>query len=338
MSLMPDRAFRHAAVVFATAVSLMVAGLAAPAAAADQGATSEACARPAGTGDTTIHVRFQGQTYPVLLHVPATLPATGRVPLVLNLHGSSGNGPGQMDYSGLRAVADANNFIVAAPNGAISLPQNPMPADGSWAWNVPGVPTTAGQMPPPDARDDVKYLSRVIDVITGRFCTDPRRTYSAGHSGGARMSSALACRLSGKIAAIAASAGLRAGRPDPDDVSVPEVEDCRPSRPVPIVTWHGQQDTTNPYLGSNDLRWGYAVPLAAQTWARLNDCRTGPRAETVTEHVTRLTYTDCRQGADVVLYRVSNGGHVWPGVTEPGSEINGSQILWDFFQRFRLPV
>ncbi|MFG1605139.1 alpha/beta hydrolase family esterase [Actinoplanes sp. NPDC049265] len=331
---MSDRSIRNTIGVLAGAVTLLVTGTAVPASAAP---APPDCSRPAVSGDTTIEVPFQGQTYPVLLYIPPILRA-GRVPLLLNLHGSSGNGPGQMDYSGLRPVAGTNGFIVAAPNGAISLPQNPMPANGSWAWNVPGVPTTAGQMPPPDARDDIKYLSHVIDVITDRFCTDPRRTYAAGHSGGARMSSALACRRADKIAAIAASAGLRAGRPDPDDVSVPEVEDCRPSRPVPIVTWHGQQDTTNPYPGSNDLRWGYAVPLAAQTWARLNDCRTGPQPETVTAHVTRLTYTDCRKNADVVLYRISNGGHVWPGVTEPGSEIDATRILWDFLKRYRLPA
>ncbi|GLY93216.1 PHB depolymerase family esterase [Actinoplanes sp. NBRC 103695] len=328
---MSDRPVRRAALVIAAAAAL-VSGAAAPASAA----ASASCSRP--PGDATVDVRFQGQTYPVLVHIPPALPGAGRVPLVLNLHGSSGNGPGQMDYTGLRAVADENGFIVAAPNGAISLPQNPMPADGSWAWNVPGVPTTAGQMPPPDARDDVRFLGKVIDVLAERLCTDPRRTYATGNSGGARMSSALACRLSGKIAAIAAGAGLRAGRPDPDDVTVPEAEDCRPGRPVPVVTWHGQQDTVNPYPGSADLRWGYAVPLAAQTWARLNGCRSGPRAETVTEHVTRLTYTGCRRGADVVLYRISNGGHVWPGVNEPGSEIDASRILWDFFERFRLPA
>lgn len=327
MVVMSRRPARRAALLIAAAVAIATgAAVPSPAAAA------ESCARPAGSGDTTVDVRFQGQTYPVLVHVPAGLEPTGRVPLVLNLHGSSGNGRGQLDYTGLRTVAGANGFIVAAPNGAIELPQSPMPPGGSWAWNVPGVPTTAGQLPPPDARDDVRFLARVIDVIAERLCTDQRRTFATGHSGGGRMSSALACRLSGKIAAIAAGAGLRAGRPDPDDVSVPEVEDCRPSRPVPVVTWHGQQDTVNPYPGSGDLRWGYAVPVAAQTWARLNGCRQGPLAQAVTEHVTRLTYTGCRRDADVVLYRISNGGHVWPGPSEPGSEINASQLLWEFFE------
>ena len=334
--------------VLAIAVAAAVAtGVAVPASAGGEDHRPERCTRTSVTGDTTVDVEFEGTTYPVLVYVPAGLPQGRRVPLVLNLHGSSANGPIQMDVSGLRAVADDEDFVVAAPNGAIPLPRDPLPAAGSWAWNVPGVPTTAGQLPPPTARNDIRFLSRVIDVVSARLCTDSRRTYSTGHSGGARMTSALACYLSDRIAAIAASAGLRAGRPDPDDVTVPEVEDCRPTRPVPVVTWHGQEDVVNPYPGNGDLRWGYAVPLAVQTWARLNGCRVGPQATTVSEHVTLFEYTHCRQGADVDFYRISNGGHTWPGATEPAAslagpgltsqEIDASQILWDFFEHHPLP-
>ena len=36
---------------------------------------------------------------------------------------------------------------------------------------------------------------------------------------------------------------------------------------MPVLTFHGQQDVVNPYLGNGDLRWGYTVPVALQTWA-----------------------------------------------------------------------
>jgi polyhydroxybutyrate depolymerase len=344
--MMSHRPFRNAALAIAAAVAVLT-NVTLPASATGEDRPAQRCSRPAVAGDTSIDVDFRGTTYPVLVYVPADLHRNRRVPLVLNLHGSTANGQIQMDISNLRAVADDEGFIVAAPNGAIPLPRDPLPAGGSWAWNVPGVPTTAGQLPPPDARNDIQFLSRVIDVVSEQLCTDLRRTYAAGHSGGARMTSALGCYLSERIAAIAASAGLRAGRPDPDDVSVPEIEDCRPERPVPVVTWHGQEDVVNPYLGNGDRRWGYAVPVGVQTWARLNGCRRGPQATTVSEHVTRFTYTRCRQGADVVFYRISNGGHTWPGATEPAAslagpgltsqEINASRILWDFFEGYRLP-
>lgn len=303
------------------------------------------CLRPNVTGDRQVEVDFAGTTYSVLVYVPEGVRRTRRVPLVLNLHGSQANGPIQMEVSGLRAVADDEGFIVAAPSGAIPLPPPGQPApDGHWAWNVPGVPTTAGQLPPPTARNDVQFLSRVIDVVHEELCTDPRRTYVTGHSGGGRMASALGCRIADRIAAIAPNAGLRAGRPDPDDVTVPEVEDCRPARPLPVRTFHGQQDVVNPYPGNGDLRWGYAVPLAVQTWARLSDCRRGPEATTVSEHVTRFSYIRCRSGVEVDFYRISNGGHTWPGSSGPPhgpglvtQEIDASRLMWDFFEDFRLP-
>jgi polyhydroxybutyrate depolymerase len=161
------------------------------------------------------------------------------------------------------------------------------------------VPSTAGQLPPPTARNDVEFLSQVIDVVSRELCTDTRRTYVTGHSGGGRMTSALGCRIADRIAAIAPNAGLRAGRPDPDDVTVPEIEDCRPARPLPVLTFHGQEDVVNPYPGNGDLRCGYAVPLAVQTWARLERPAARARART--------------------------------------REIDASRIMWDFFEDFRLP-
>ena len=340
---MPYRSLHGWVLAVAIVAAGVVLGAASPAA-ADRGDGS--CLRPDETGDMRVDVQFAGTTYSVLVYVPEDMRRTRRVPLVLNLHGSQANGAIQMAVSGLRAVADDESFIVAAPSGAIPLPPPQQPADpnGHWAWNVPGVPTTAGQLPPPTARDDVRFLSRVIDVVSRELCTDTRRTYVTGHSGGGRMASALGCRIADRIAAIAPNAGLRAGRPDPDDVTVPEVEDCQPERPLPVLTFHGQQDVVNPYGGNGDLRWGYAVPLAVQTWARLNECRRGPQATTVSEHVTLLSYTRCRRGAEVEFYRVSDGGHTWPGSSGPPhgpglvtQEIHASRLMWEFFEGFRLP-
>jgi len=201
-----------------------------------------------------------------------------------------------------------------------------------------------GQFPPPTARDDVQVLSRVIDIVSRKFCTASRRTYAAGFSGGARMVSALACRIADKLAAIAPVAGLRAGRPAPDEPSVPEVHDCLPARPVPVLAFHGQQDHVNPYLGNADLRWGYSVPVGIQTWARLDGCQRGPQASPISENVSRLTYTDCRDNVTVGLYRIANGTHAWPAPTElpdghgVAHEINASRIMWAFFEHYRGPA
>ncbi|WP_123372065.1 PHB depolymerase family esterase [Cellulomonas sp. PhB150] len=321
---------RSVALGVAAALAVVgVAGAASAGAAPPRQLASASCHAQLAAGTHAVPVRFQGRAYDVRVHVPADRPR--RVPVVLDLHGSGADGAAQAAISGLDAVADENGFVVVEPTAAIAL-------NGGWAWNVPGVPTTAGQLPPADARDDVAFLRAVIARVGAAVCADARRVYATGYSGGGRMASALACRLADRLAAVATVAGLRAGRPSPQDTSVPDVADCTPSRPVPVLEFHGDADYTNPYLGSTDLRWGYTVPVAVQTWARLDGCRVGPVTQQVSAHVTRYAYSRCEGRADVELYRVAGGGHTWPGTSVDQSsngtvtqEIDASRLMWAFF-------
>ena len=46
------------------------------------------------------------------------------------------------------------------------------------------------------------FLRKVVADLVSRGCLDARRVYSTGFSGGARMSSALACHASDVVAAV----------------------------------------------------------------------------------------------------------------------------------------
>lgn len=295
------------------------------------------CAVPAGTSQ--VDVELDGVAHPVRVHVPESAGAAdgraGAPPMVLNLHPSNGNAESISAYNDLDLTADAEGFVTVAPNGAIPV-ADPNP-DQVWFWNVPGVPTTAGAYPPPGTRDDVEFLTAVIDELVGLGCADPRRVYATGHSGGARMASAYACARPDKVAAIAPVAGLRAGRPSPDDPAAVELQSCAPARSVPVITFHGDADTVNPYQGNSDKRWGYTTQLAVQSWARMNGCTTGPSVEPVTEHVTRETYTTCRGRADVVFYKVAGGTHSWPGGNDSSAtqEVSATELIWEFFTHYR---
>ncbi|MFI5931919.1 alpha/beta hydrolase family esterase [Actinoplanes sp. NPDC051494] len=275
---------------------------------------------PPATGERTLPVSFAGDQYAVTVYIPAGAQPTLPLPAIVNLHGSQSTGSAQLRYSDMKKAADINSFLVLAPSAAI-------PAASGFAWNVPGVGT-----PPPGARDDIAFLDRVITTATTSLCLDPARIYGAGYSGGGRMMSAYACRRANRVAAIAAVAGLRAGRPDPAS--------CAPARPVPVITFHGRQDATNPYAGGGSRYWVYSTPAAQRRWAWLNGCTSGPRTTTISTHVTRTTYTACRDGADVVLHTVADGGHTWPGTPIDNgngtvtTEINANALMWQFFQRF----
>ncbi len=292
-----------------------------------------ACTRAVPPGERTVPVTYAGRQYQVTVYVPAGADPATRLPLVMNLHGTGGTGAGQLQYSAMKPAADAGRFLVVAPSGAIATA-------GGFAWNVPGVGS-----PPAGARDDVGFLDQVLTTTTSALCAAPARVYGTGYSGGGRMTSAFACARPDRLAAIAPVAGLRAGRPDPQDPARPDPASCNPARPVPVVAFHGQQDATNPFQGGGDVVWRYSVPVAQARWAAVNRCTSGPATATVSAHVTRTSYLGCAGGADTVLYAVSDGGHTWPGtpVPSPGNgtttqEISANTVMWQFFQRFQLPA
>ncbi|WP_229829975.1 extracellular catalytic domain type 1 short-chain-length polyhydroxyalkanoate depolymerase [Actinoplanes ianthinogenes] len=266
------------------------------------------------------------------VYVPAGARATTRLPIVVNLHGTQSTGSNQLHYSNLAPAADAGRFLVVAPSGTI-------PAAAGFAWNVPGVGT-----PPADARDDVAFLSQVIATAVRSLCGDPRRVYGTGYSGGGRMISALACHRADLLAAIAPVAGLRAGRPDPLDPTRVDPASCRPSRPMPVLTFHGRQDYTNPYPGGGSPYWQYSVAAAQQRWAQLNRCHGEARTVEVSTNVTLTSYRHCARGAEVGLFTVANGGHTWPGTPiDNGNgtvtqEISANDLMWQFFRRHQLPL
>ncbi|NEE01312.1 alpha/beta hydrolase family esterase [Phytoactinopolyspora halotolerans] len=267
-------------------------------------------------GDRTsldvVTVRHRHAEWPVLVRHPRLRPGEHPSGLVIELHGSQSDARTQMALSGLHDVADAERFVVAAPQGALRMPGDTDP-DGGWGWNVPGVPTTAGDLPPADARDDVGFLMRVIDEICVRADVRKRAAWMAGFSGGARMAAAFAVRHPERVTALAAVAGLRAGRPRPDDPSAPDPTDFPSGPPVPVVAFHGTGDPVNAYDGDGSLRWGYPVEVAARTWARRNGAVQDAGRRSIAPGVSRIRYSGRDARSEVMLYVTAGDGHTWPG-------------------------
>ncbi|NKI42166.1 alpha/beta hydrolase family esterase [Streptomyces physcomitrii] len=314
--------------VLATGMLGLLAWQAAPAS-SDPASGDRSCVRSVPAGDTTVDVPFEGRAYGVAVHVPDS--GGEQRPLVVNLHGSQSKGTWQLDYTGMRAASDAHGFLLAAPDGVI-------PAGDGYAWNVPGVTEGA-------PRDDIRFLDQAVDTLSGALCADPARIYFTGYSGGGRMASALACERSEKIAAVAPVAGLRAGRPDPADDSRPDPASCAPARAVPVIAFHGEQDGSNPYFGGGTGTWRYSVPAAQERWAELNGCTGEPATEQLTAHVRRVSATEgCRDGAEVLLHDIADGGHTWPGAPQDkpenghtNREIDADELMWSFFEKHPLP-
>lgn len=259
-------------------------------------------------------------------YVPAAA-GTAPAPLVIDLHGYLSGASGQAAMSNLAATADRAGFVLVTPQGNGPLPY----------WNA--VPH--GELP-----DDVKFVSDIIDDVSGRLCIDPRRVYVDGLSNGAFLTSLVACRLADKVAAVAAVAGLLSPA------------DCAPARPIPILAIHGTADQFVTYDGGPNvalatLAWnpdstkafeGLAfapVTETLATWAARQGCTEPPEQQPVRGAVTRTSYHGCRDGSTVELYTVAGGGHTWPGsafsqasaaVLGPTTtDVDANDLIWSFF-------
>jgi len=265
------------------------------------------------SGRQIIEIGVTGMARPVLLYVPHATRPWKALPVILNLHGSGSNGAHQLDRSGLIELADRHHVIVASPDGGLALPS------GGLAWNIPGVPTTAGTLPPAGAPDDIAYVTALIDALIANGCADPGRVYATGLSGGGRMVSLLGCVLSDRLAAIAPVVGLRAGAPDRTTPGKPDAATCRPVRPMPVVAFSGSADTTNPINGGGAKYWQYGLLAAERRWADIDGCK--GVAVSVSRR-TKRRYLGCKSGSDVVSYVLKGGVHEW-GVADTG-------LMWRF--------
>jgi polyhydroxybutyrate depolymerase len=286
-------------------------------------AAGGACGGGGAGGSTTLKLAIGSQGRTVIVHAPSAYRGTTKVPLVLNMHGSGSTAAEQELFTGMDATADADDFIVAYPQGLI--------ADGSgFDWNVPGEPLFGDAPVPAHAADDVTFLTQLVGVLEALYCINPARVYATGFSGGARTASQLACDSAGVFAAVATVSGLR--RPTP----------CPTSRPVPVVAFHGTADPIDPYDGHGQAYWTYSVPQAAQDWAGQDGCSSKPATSKPDRGVTLTAYAHCRGGAEVALYTIAGEGHEWPGgprlpaaltaVLGPqSSAIDADSVIWTFF-------
>ena len=264
-----------------------------------------ACALPFDSGVSGRQLTSAGGARSYRLFVPPQYDGSMRLPVVLELHGSGGNAEGQARTSGLRMLATREGFLVASLQA---------PAATGNRWNVP---VTA------DRPDDVEYVSDVIDDIAALVCADLSRVYATGFSGGARMSSLLACRLNSRIAAIAPMAGLR--WPAPCD-----------GRPIPVLTFHGLDDPQNTYAGgvaSRGAEWRESVPDALAGWAGYNGCDGESIFEDPAGPLSTIRYTNCRDDVDVRLVRIDGLRHEWAR-----DEVDATAEMWAFFRGYALEL
>lgn len=259
-----------------------------------------------------ISLTVDGVARSALIHLPASLAAGDPRPLVLSFHGYGSGAYDQEARSGLSTEADAARFVVAYPQGLGDPP----------AWDLEGDTDTA-------------FVSALVDLLEDSLCLDRQRVFATGFSMGGGMANVLGCRQADRFAAIGPVSAIHGetwGGP------------CTPARPVPVIAFHGMRDPALPYEGGELVAfpdWAgrpvTGVEDWVSDWARIDGCSPEPLVSAVADDVASLAWQGCR--AQVVLYRVTDGGHTWPGgVNDPNDGIStdgisATGLLWSFFDR-----
>ncbi len=255
-----------------------------------------------------------------LIAVPTYYDGSEAMPIVLNYHGYGSNTTQQLLYADFRGIAEREGFILVLPAGT--------ELNGQAHWNVGGW-TNDSQV------DDIGFTEAMLDFLIENYNIDENRIYSTGMSNGGFMSYLLACQLSHRIAAIASVTGSM----------TPETfNDCNPSREMPIMQIHGTSDQTVPYDGAI-----FTLPIdeVMDYWININNCNSSPSFIDIPDTdmsdgctATHIIYTDCDNGINNELFKITNGTHTWPGafLTSVGTnqDINASEEIWKFFSRYNL--
>jgi polyhydroxybutyrate depolymerase len=259
-------------------------------------------------------------------------------PVVFVLHGGYGQGI-RMRRVGFEPIADREGFAVVYPDG------------NGRGWNDGRL--GARIIARSDGADDIAFFDDLIAALVEEGLADPRRIFMTGASNGGIMSYRVACDMSDRVAAVAPVIG---------NMPASRVELCTPSRSVPVFAINGTEDPLIHYEGGGigEEPWFIGGDLlsvedSVALWRRLNGCSVehGTRALPDTEpedrtRTTEMVWNECAGGAEVRLFRVNGGGHIWHGLgrfPSPerleragaiGLDFGGAEEIWGFFERFRL--
>jgi polyhydroxybutyrate depolymerase len=234
-----------------------------------------------------------GGERPAQLILPTTYSEATPVPLLIDLHGFTGDGPSQSLFSFMQAAAETRGVAYVAPNGLLD-------SSGSRFWNASNACCNFGG----SQVSDVDYLESLIEEISSKVAIDQSRIYLFGHSNGHFMSYKFACSTEGVVAAISGLAGAM-------DI---DPRTCN-NKPMNVLHIHGTSDATISYEGGAILgnRYPSAEKSVAQ-WSLVNSCTKPREAEFELllsmqgPETSQITYACAKKSLE--LWRINGGVHV----------------------------
>lgn len=339
-----------------------------PPAPTDAGADTAPAVFPKGKLSRKLSV--DGKEREVLYHVPSKVDGNKAVPVVLMLHGTSGDGEKFYNISGWVEKAEQEGFIAAFPSGLVYCLYQDENRDGvrqdteynvtsKWSDGKLGgadsplcsddeiarVPKAArDRIQSRTIVDDVAFVRAVVSDLRAGFPIDPSRVYVSGFSNGAQMAARLAVEANDVFAAAAVAGG---------NLTV----DTIPNRKTPVFVSLGEVDENalgqtgvpedpNDNLSAFPLDPSiFAIPQVAANITKLAGALgIDPAARTFStttvsgKKIARFELGAKAPGAtgSMVFVVLEGVPHAYPNGKVAGSPLVMTDMLWPFFSSAKL--
>lgn len=241
------------------------------------------------------------------VHLPKNFETKEKWPLLISMHGYTGNIEKQNKLFRLKSQVSKLGFILINISGIKN-------SAGHRFWNASNFCCDFEKT----KVNDIKYLKEVISEAIGKIGkVNTQKIYLHGHSNGAFLSFRAACEMNDQIAAILSVAGSMDLRGDNEKLILDRV--CKKSNPIPVIHLHGTKDETIKYDGADKGRTGHlASNQMMKFWSKHNDCQeqetkkkklTGDR-KVIGKKIEVTAWTQCRAGSQVWHYKMQSSGHV----------------------------
>jgi polyhydroxybutyrate depolymerase len=275
-------------------------------------------------------LRVSGEARQFFVYLPDAY-GSRPLPVVLALHGYGSTATGFASAHALNQHANANDYIVAYPQGAGFYTEPAWQKEETLisSWNdlasnypVAAVPhclpdrldypcyASCGECKACDwtsCEDDVGFLLGVIDNLQLTLMTDLARFYVLGNSNGGSMAQRLGCDHPDRFAAVAIMI-----------YQMPPGHACGPDQALPMLHYYGDLDSGVPADGEpSPFGWMYTSAADnTRIWAEAMGCESPVMSWhtplTKAHNLRCEAYTQCqKEGAEVVSCGDPTAGHEW---------------------------
>ncbi|MDO4615338.1 MAG: PHB depolymerase family esterase, partial [Lachnospiraceae bacterium] len=189
--------------------------------------------------------------------------STGKVPLVMAMHGYTCSGEIYIGNSEWTQVADKHGFIVVFPSALhanVNMPDCGLMPDcvPLAAWNI---------FEEDDRPDELHYFNTMLDRTIASYPVDEDRVFATGHSWGSLMTEMLALGMTDRLAGVAPCSGAFFGGASVKMTALESLNRFNDLQLPVWMFWGMEEDWLIPGTPTKDNETGFTLEM----WMKKND-------------------------------------------------------------------